>query len=94
MPLWSAAARLVGLIVTGKRVIKVSRAVLGSIRQERGPEPDEGLKDRLAAMEFRVERIEAEVEELKRSVRRLSSALYALGALAAIALLLALIKLA
>lgn len=91
--LWTAAARCAGLLISSRTVMKASRAILGSLTREYRDVQDEKVKGRLVELDLRVKRAEDQVEELRRTVRKLSSAVYGLAALAIAALALALVRL-
>lgn len=80
------------LLLSSRRIMKDAREAMYSSR------PGGAMKDddrfRLVTMESRVRELEARLKEAEGSVRKLTTAIYALGAVSAAALALAVIKMA
>lgn len=91
MALLTTAARLIGLLVRSRVLIKAAQAAI-SYRKEHKYAPDEQKREPVAGLEARLARTDKELLEIKRRLRRITTAAYGLAALVLAALALALIS--
>ncbi|GEM_PF-6193698 len=91
MSLWTLIFRAAGLVISSRTVIDASRTVLGSLKREFRDVEDERLREYLVNLELRVKSAEAEIESAKKTMKRLTAAVYGVSALALAALAIALI---
>lgn len=89
---WALIARAAGLILSSRTVIDASRTVLGSLKREYRDIEDERLREYLITLELRLKSAERELESTRKTIKRLTAAVYGLSALALAALALALIR--
>lgn len=87
-------ARLAGALISSDSVLKASRRLMGTLKKEYGDIPDTRLKDHLVNLDFRIEKVEAEIRDLKKSIKNAVVAIYIIGAAVVIALVLAVVKVA
>jgi len=92
LKLLTAAIGVARLLVSSRKMIKEARETVKHGRA--GDSMPDHEAARLISIEHRVLELEARLEEAQISIRKLTTALYALGAVAAAALALAIIKLA
>lgn len=86
--------KLAGLIISSGPVIRASRAFLAALRKGYEDVPDEKLKAHLVKFELRIEKLEAGLAGVDKTLKRLAGAIYLVAGVAIAALLLAIVKLA
>lgn len=86
--------KLAGLIISSGPVIRASRAFLASLRKGYEDVSDEKLKAHLVEFELRIEKLEAALAGVDKTLRRLAGAVYLVAGVAIAALILAIVKLA
>lgn len=92
LKLLATAIGVARLLISSRKAMKEAREVMGSARAGTGIDGEDRM--RLTSMGVRLREIEARLDELQGHVRRLTTALYALAAVAVAALALAIIRLA
>lgn len=86
--------KVAGAIISSGPVIRASKAFLAALRKGYEDIPDERVKGHLVDLEFRIEKLEAALQGVEKSLRKMVTAIYLVGAVALAALFLAIIKLA
>lgn len=85
--------KLAGLIISSGPVIRASRAFLASLRKGYEDIPDEKIKAHMVEFELRIEKLEAALAGVDKTLKRLVAAIYLVAGVAIAALLLAFFKL-
>lgn len=86
--------KIAGVIISSGPVIRASKAFLAALRKGYEDVPDEKIKGHLVDLEFRIERLEAAIAGVEKSLQKMVTAIFLIGGVAAAALILAVIKLA
>lgn len=90
--LLTAVVSVARLLISSRKAMKEAREAMSPVRSGAGMGDEERM--RLVSMEGRLKELEARLEASEGSVRKLTTALYALAAVAIAALALAIIRLA
>lgn len=86
--------KVAGAVISSGPVIRASKAFLAALRKGYEDIPDENIKGHLVDLELRIERLESSLKAIDTSLRKMVTALFIVGAVAFLALVLAIIKLA
>lgn len=85
--------KVAGVLISSGPVIKATRAFMAALKKGYDDIPDERVKAHLVELELRIERLEARLDGVDRSLRKIAVAVYLAGAVALAALIVALTRL-